>query len=110
WPMAAPRARLLRIAAALCCLHLASGCAASSRGGGTSPPIVDSPEARRHEAVELLRVLNMEQQIEEIMDRMLGVQLQSNPQLLPFKDVLRAFLGKYMSWSSLEADFIKLYA
>lgn len=107
--MPAPRARLLRVAAALCCLHLASGCAAKSRAGEPSPPLVDGPEARHHEGVELLRVLNMERQMGQIMDRLLVVQLQSTPELRPFEDVLRAFLAKYMSWKSLEADFLALY-
>lgn len=41
---------------------------------------------------------------------MVQLQVQQNPTLAPYEAVMREFLGKYMSWDSLKADLIKIYA
>lgn len=57
----------------------------------------------------MLEIMRMAQVLEHSIDRALEIQLQANPKLLPFRDVMREFFARYMSWKSLEEDFIRMY-
>ena len=43
------------------------------------------------------------------MDQMMAVQLKANPQLAPFKDVMKKFLDKHLSYASIKEELISLY-
>jgi hypothetical protein len=62
------------------------------------------------QAEALLDTLGMEAAFVKSIDRMLDVQLQQQPALAPYKQVLLGFLEKYMSYESLKADLVEIYA
>ena len=61
-------------------------------------------------AKELLDIVHVDRTTKQTLDVLLRMQLQQNPKLQPYEDVLRAFLQKYMSWDSLKDDYARFYA
>lgn len=61
-------------------------------------------------AEEMLIAMNAEGTLSETIDTMLDAQLQQNPEIAQFADVLEAFLRKYMSWENLKGYYIQIYA
>ena len=100
-----------RLAAAVCLtLHLAPGCASGPGRAASGAPGRGEPlKSPRDEAIALLGLMNMAETLEHSLDQMLEIQLQGNAALAPFKDIMRAFLAKYMSWEGLKEDFIRIY-
>mgnify|MGYP000161915512 CR=1 FL=1 len=62
------------------------------------------------EAEKLFNILGMESALEQSMSQMLDIQLQQNPQLAPFKNVMMQFFQKHMSYDSLKPDMLRIYA
>lgn len=73
-----------------------------------SPAFADS--AAEEEAEKLLNAVGMDEVLSQSMAQMLDVQLQQNPALVPYKEVMLEFLGKYMSYESLKPDMIRIYS
>ena len=46
----------------------------------------------------------------ESVDTMLRLQIEQNPDLASFEDILRTFLAKYVSWDAVREELIQLYA
>lgn len=68
-----------------------------------------SQASHRAAAEELLQVTHMQQTLDMAMQRMLAVQVQSQPQLQPYKRVMLDFLRKYMGFNSIKEDLVALY-
>jgi len=67
-------------------------------------------EASHRKAVEsLMSAMKMESSIKTGINQMLELQLQASPQLAPFKDTVREFFEKYLSWAALQPHYVKLY-
>ena len=62
------------------------------------------------EAEVFMSIMGMEEVLERSMNGMLERQLKNNPGLTPFKDIIRAFLQKHVSYDSLKPDMIRIYA
>ena len=60
-------------------------------------------------ALEMLNMVNMEKTLAQSVDISLEAQIQANPNLKPYEDILRSFLAKYMSWSYLKDRLVALY-
>ncbi|MEP7218541.1 MAG: DUF2059 domain-containing protein [Bacteroidota bacterium] len=60
-------------------------------------------------AEDLFAVMHMDKVMAESLDNMLAMQIKANPSLAQFSGVMKEFLGKYMSWSSLKGDLAKVY-
>ena len=60
-------------------------------------------------AQQLLSSMNMGDNFSKTIDAMLDLQIQQNPSLSQHRASMKEFFDKYMSWKSLEGDFIKLY-
>ena len=58
---------------------------------------------------EFFTVMNMKETSEKTIDQMLAMQVQQQPQLASYKDVMTAFLRKYVSYEALKGDMVKLY-
>jgi hypothetical protein len=54
--------------------------------------------------------MGMEEAMTESMSQLVDVQLQQNPALAPYKDVMMKFFSKHMSWESLKPEFLEIYA
>ena len=71
---------------------------------------VRATEATHRQAAEsLLSLMDMDKLMSESIDQMLEMQVKQNPAIGQFKDEMKKFLSKYMSWSSMKEDMIKIY-
>ena len=61
-------------------------------------------------AMELLETMKLDQLLTQTIDTMLDAQVQQNPQIAPYKKVMKDFFKKYMSWAALKDDMAALYA
>ncbi|GAA4460106.1 DUF2059 domain-containing protein [Novipirellula rosea] len=87
----------------------------------TEAPAADSPAAEEEAEAEvekdshtvaveaLLDSMNMKETTQQTVDQMLQMQIQQQPQMAAFQDVMKAFLHKHLSFESLKPDLIKLY-
>jgi hypothetical protein len=66
-------------------------------------------KSHRKAAENLLKEMNMEKQLVASIDQMVDLQVKTNPQLAPFKEVMKKFLNKHMSMNSLKDDMITIY-
>ena len=69
------------------------------------------PSASHAAAVkELFQVMNLAKTTNEAVDVMYKAQVDANPALKQFEDVMRPFMAKYLSWKNLEPQMIQVYA
>lgn len=64
----------------------------------------------RKEAEALLNIMGMEKALQQTIEQMLTLQMQQNPTLAPFKQVMLKFFNKHMSYESLKEDMATIYA
>jgi hypothetical protein len=76
---------------------------------GTAWAQENKPDSHVRAADELLQVMHVERSVNDAIDILLKAQIQANPQLAQFDDILRAYLAKYMAWDGLRGDYAKLY-
>ena len=70
-----------------------------------------TPSASHAAAVrELFQVMDLATTTNQAVDVVLKTQIESNPQLKQFEDVMRTFLTKYLSWNNLESQMVQMYA
>ena len=91
---------LTRIRIAAAALALCAACSTASA----------DTKSHRKAAEDLLKVMGTETQLQKSLDQVLEIQAKSNPQLAPFKDVMKTFFAKYLSWEGLKEDLIDIYA
>ena len=72
-------------------------------------PVVFADSSAEKEAEMLLNSMGMEEAMIQSMSQMVDVQLQQNPALAPYKDVMMKFFSKHMNWQSLKPEFLKVY-
>lgn len=70
------------------------------------PPVMDS-HAKAIE--EFMLVLKMDKNTDSTIDQMLAMQVQANPQMAVFSDVMRDFLKKHLAFDVVKYDLIKIY-
>jgi len=58
---------------------------------------------------EFFVAMKMQQTTDKMIDQMMAMQIQQQPQLASFKGVMMGFLRKYVSYEALKADMVKLY-
>ena len=71
----------------------------------------EPPERSTHAqaALDLLELMHVERTVMDAVDIMLKAQMSGNPSLVPFEDIMRAFLMKHLSWESVGDDYIGIY-
>lgn len=52
----------------------------------------------------------MEKALNQSVEQMTAIQLNKNPGLAPYKQIMSAFFEKHMGYASLKADLINIYA
>ena len=60
-------------------------------------------------AKEMLDCMNLDENFSKSIDNMLDLQVQQNPALKDKRKAMKTFFDRYMSWASLEGDFIRIY-
>jgi hypothetical protein len=71
-------------------------------------PAAPSPSHAKA-ADDLIAVMDMEQTFNQSMEAMLQAQINANPMLKQFEDIMRGFMTKYLKWGELKADYAKIY-
>ncbi len=61
------------------------------------------------EAEKLLGTMNMSRTMDQLVTNMIGLQIQQNPDMAPYRSVLLDFFGKHMNFESLQDDLIRIY-
>jgi hypothetical protein len=77
--------------------------------GVAAPAALADKASHRKAAEDLLKVMGMEKLLKDGIDQSLDIQIKANPQLEPFKDTMKDFLYKHMSWESLKDDLVTIY-
>lgn len=72
--------------------------------------ITFADSASTKQAENLLNMMGMQDALEKSIEQTLQIQMQQNPTLVPFKDVMMKFFEKHMSYDSLKPDMIRIYA
>lgn len=67
-------------------------------------------KASEEAAERLLESMNMELTLSQSIEQMLNMQLQQNPAMGPYKEIMSMFLKKHMSYDILKPDMMRLYA
>lgn len=75
----------------------------------TLPAADPKPASHQKAAEEMLTLMNMDAVMTRSIDEMLKAQIQANPTIAPFENVMKRFFAKHMSWNSLKPDMVKLY-
>jgi uncharacterized protein len=60
-------------------------------------------------AEECLLAMRTKENIEQSIDEQLKYQIKNQPGLVEYKVILKRFLLKYMGWTSMKNDLIRLY-
>jgi hypothetical protein len=71
--------------------------------------IATAQESARVEAEKLLESLNMEATFDAAIAMALDSQLEANPKLVPYKDIMAAFFAKYASYKALKPAMVEIY-
>ena len=66
-------------------------------------------KSHRQAAEELLRTMDIEKQMDSAINQTLALQIKQQPALTPYKEVMRKFLGKHISYKALKDDLIQIY-
>jgi hypothetical protein len=66
-------------------------------------------KSHRAAVQEFFNIAQMDTLMQRSIEAALNSQMQINPQLRPYEAKMRQFLAKYMSWKSLQEDFILMY-
>lgn len=66
-------------------------------------------KSHRQAAEDLLKTMQIEKQMQTAMNQMLDLQIKTQPGLAPYKDVMRKFLNKHISFAALKDELIQIY-
>ncbi|TWU60097.1 hypothetical protein Poly51_03710 [Rubripirellula tenax] len=70
----------------------------------------DAPQDSHAAAIEeFLVTMRMEETTRRSIDQMLAMQIQQNPQMEMFADVMKAFLQKHLSFDKIKGEMITIY-
>ena len=76
---------------------------------GFSLAFADPLTSHEQAAKDMLDCMNMGETFSKTIDSTLDLQIQQNPALKSKRKAMKTFFDRYMSWASLEGDFIKIY-
>ena len=76
---------------------------------GLSLSFADPLTSHEQAAKDMLDCMNMGETFSKTIDSTLDLQIQQNPALKDKRKAMKTFFDRYMSWASLENDFIKIY-
>ena len=72
--------------------------------------VLSADAASHRQATEqLLELIQMQQKIDASVATVVNLQLQQEPALSEHVELLRAFLEKYIGWSGMREDLIRMY-
>jgi hypothetical protein len=66
--------------------------------------------ARMTAAREMMAASKVRETFDATLARMLSAQVQANPEMQQYEQVMRDFFAKYMKWDDMEPEFARVYA
>lgn len=78
-------------------------------------PLVGAENEAKHSeadyqvAYTLLEAMQVPEQLEQTLTGMVDMQMKSNPQMLPYRDVFDQFFAKYLSYDALKQGYADIY-
>ena len=77
---------------------------------GLSPVVVlGDAQSHRKAAENLLLVMEVDKSLPKVVEQVVEIQMQQNPQFAAQREVLQRFLTKYVNWESVKEDTITAY-
>lgn len=73
-------------------------------------PAMAAEADAKQAAADLIATTNMGPMLSKMMEQLVDEQLKKSPELLPYRQVMLNFFGKYMSLDNLKPALIDLYA
>ena len=70
----------------------------------------DSGEARIYAAFDLLETMGLARQLDETIDRMVSLEVENNPGLMPYRHVLVEFYRRHIGYEGTKHETAELYA
>ncbi len=70
----------------------------------------DLSESHLQATEELLDVIEMGEVMDSAIATMLKVQVEANPALSDFEDIMRDFMTRHMSWEVIKGEVMQMYA
>jgi hypothetical protein len=110
--------RLFSIGTAIIALALAAFAAAqnSAKPAPPAPASKPAPTAaplsapQRAAVADLFAALKLQQEVQSMPESMIDGEIARNPGMAPFRDLMVAWLKKYMTWPAMEPQLTQLYA
>ncbi|HEX4961492.1 MAG TPA: DUF2059 domain-containing protein [Thermoanaerobaculia bacterium] len=65
--------------------------------------------SHRQAATELMQVMNLEKAMVAGASAMLDAQVQANPEVAPYRDVIQKWMEKYLTWDVVGPQMTDLY-
>lgn len=65
--------------------------------------------SHRQAAEELLQAMKVDVQLNTSINQNLDLQLRAQPALVPYKDVMREFFTKHISYEALKDELVQIY-
>jgi hypothetical protein len=65
--------------------------------------------AQSTKAEKLLSLVSSPESQSQLIESTLEQQINANPQIAPFRDIMSTFLNKYLGYEAIKEDIIKLY-
>lgn len=66
-------------------------------------------KSHRQAAEELLQTMKVDAQLSTGINQSLDLQIKANPAMAPYKEVMRKFLAKHISFEALKDELVKIY-
>jgi hypothetical protein len=108
--------RLFSIGAAVIALVFARFAAAQTAKPAPPAPASPAPTAaplsapQRAAVADLFVALKLQQEVLSLPESMIDGEISRNPGMAPFRDLMVAWLKKYMTWPAMEPQLTQLYA
>jgi hypothetical protein len=80
----------------------------SLAGAPTGVAFADDASSRKA-AVDLLSLMDMENLLKQGIEQELNAQLQGTPMAATLGPKIKGFLSRYLTWKTLEPEFVALY-
>ena len=93
---------------------LAFSAAACKKGAPAAPPTptpapTPNTAAQAAAAQELFKALKLQSGLSDTANAMIDSEIGRNPGLTPYRDVMLAWLKKYMTWDAMQPELTKMY-
>jgi uncharacterized protein len=110
--------RLFPAGTAVIAVALASFAAAqnpakpATRAPASNPAPTAAPLSapQRAAVTDLFAALKLQQEVQSMPESMIDGEIARNPGMAPFRDLMVAWLKKYMTWPAMEPQLMQLYA